>query len=81
MTEEMGWVRKKFFNMAKCAYKSKVSPTYLFNSWYFPTSWALNRYFTKRLEMPEEEKKLWVDYMYSMRLFPVSTEISLHSLF
>ena len=81
MTKEMGWVRKKFFNFAKCAYKSKVSPTYLFNSWYFPTSWFLNRYFTKRLGLPEDEKKLWVDYMYSMMVFPVSTEKALHSLF
>ena len=63
MTQDLGWAKKKIFNFAKCALKSKPTPTKLFNSWYFPSSIFLNRYLTKRLGLPENEKDVWKDYI------------------
>lgn len=57
------------------------TPTDLYNSVFLPSKFFANRYLEKRLNLPEQEQKVWKVYLKYMFAFPVSCEKSFHSLF
>ena len=69
------------FRMVKRAYEKKYTPTDFYNSCFLPTTYMTNRYLSKRLNLPENETKVFKDYLKYMFAFPVSTEKGFHSLF
>lgn len=48
-------LKKKFNN-------NDLSITKIANKWYVPTNYVLNRYLTRRLNLPENEKKPLKEY-------------------
>jgi len=64
MKQSAGFFKKILFKMVKKGWNERtISPTQMYNKWYVPGNWALNRYLSAaRFNFSVHEKKLLSEY-------------------
>lgn len=79
--EKNGFLKRGLFKYAKTIFKNRSGPTTLLDKCWIPSNYIIKRYFRRRLGLPEEEVKLWHEYISAMYQLPESTEKGFFDLF